>query len=82
MGIKEEIINDGYEWQENKNELSINKIIDELGNIEPFLFFDKKDKEVGFSLPDNYNCSEIYYLTNKELNYIQKIKKELGWLDE
>lgn len=79
--IKEKIINDGYMWQESKNELSINKIIDELENIEPFLFFDKQNKEVGIVLPDNYDCHEVYYLTNNELNYIQEIKKELGWIE-
>lgn len=80
---KEEFINfcleNGYQYSESKNEINIDKVIDELGNVDMAIYYNKENKEFGISQDKNVNEKEapnrFYMLNEIEL-------KILGYLVE
>lgn len=80
MSAKEIAINNNFEYRENKNEINIDKIIDDLGNVDFFMCIDKNKKEIYLYFDKKETgSSNKTTLDNFTLDLILKIKQELGW---
>lgn len=84
---KEEFINfiikNGYQYTENSYEINVDKIIDDIGNIEPTISYDKNKREIEICKEKDINsitCSNsCYVLKNidiKIIKYFDALSKE------
>lgn len=80
MSAREMAINNNYEYRENKTEIYIDKITDELGNIDFFISIDKINKEITLYFDkEDGSSSDKTTLNIFELTLINKIREELHW---
>ena len=77
--LKEEFINyvikNGYQYTENSYEINVDKLIDDIGNIEPSISYYKKEGEIEICEEKDINnstCSNrCYILNNTEIEIIK-----------
>lgn len=84
---KEEFINfiikNGYQYTENSYEINVDKIIDDIGNIEPTISYDKNKREIEICKEKDINsitCSNSCYVLNnidiEIIKYFDALSKE------
>lgn len=68
---KEEFINfvikSGYQYTENLDEINVDKVIDDIGNILPSISYDKGSKEIEICKEKDINsitCTNSCYVLN------------------
>lgn len=84
---KEEFINfvikNCYQYTENLYEINIDKVIDDIGNIEPSISYNKERREIEICKEKDINsitCSNSCYVLNsidlEIIKYFDGLKKE------
>ena len=65
------LVDNNYEYSESKLEIRIDKVIDDLGNVDGYLYFDKKDKNIQIvkdkDIYKDKECNHCYVLSEFEI---------------
>lgn len=82
MSARELAVENGFEYRENKNEIYIDKICDDLGNTDFYIRVDKDEKEIELYFEkENIGSVNRATLTNFTFKLIIRIREELGWIE-